>query len=421
MRPTRRLPKEIPVPRDKLILLFGLVIYGMGQSMLFIVGAPLSRAVGLTELQFGLIISASNVVLAFSAPWWGRRSQAMGRRPVYLIGLAGFAIGYALLALGFQAGLLGLIAGLPLFLILFGLRLAYGALVGAVQPAATAYIADTTDEQSRSAGMALIAMSGGLGTILGPVFAGALAWISPVFPMYAVAVLAVLAIGVTVARLPEPARHVSTGTPARLRFTDQRVLPYLVGWFIIFAVFTAVQVVAVFYIQDRYGVVGETAAIGTASIAFICMAIATLIVQAVVLQAWKAPPGLMLQLGYLLFVAAMLLLAFGPVLIFLYLGFAAMGLAFGFVAPGLNAAGSLSVNADEQGAVAGLLAAAPTVGMIFGPMLGGLVYTLSPTMPMLMGAALSLAMVGWLVVIKVPDPRQQAAAPGAAPGSGPVH
>ncbi|MCC5793677.1 MAG: MFS transporter [Chromatiales bacterium] len=401
--------------RDKLILLFGLVTYGMGQSLLFIVGAPLSRAVGLSEFQFGMIVAASNVVLAFSAPWWGRRSQSLGRKPVYLVGLGGFALGYGLLALGFQAGLWGLLAGLPLFMALLGARLAYGVLVGAVQPAATAYIADTTDEQSRAAGMALIAMSGGLGTIIGPVFGGVLATFGPVVPMYAVALLALVALLVTMRELPEPERQVSQGPDAPLWSTAARVVPYLVGWFVIFGVFTAVQLVATFYIQDRYGVTGETRVIQTASMAFLSMAIGALIVQAGVLQLWKGAPGLLLRLGFLLFTGGMLLLAFGPVLIFLHLGFFAMGLAFGFIAPGLNAAASLSVPREDQGAVAGLLAMAPTVGMIFGPALGGLIYAISPNLTMTGGAVLSLAMVIWFLFISVPDPRQD-----AQRGSGPA-
>src|SRR5690606_39615763 len=137
------------------------------------------------------------------APRWGRHSQVAGRRRVYLLGLAGFAVGYGALALGFQAGLAGWLTGLPLFFVLLALRFVYGAVAGAIQPAATAYIADTSDAASRTSGMALIAMSGGLGTILGPVFGGALAAVGPVFPMYAAALLAVAAIGVTVIALPD--------------------------------------------------------------------------------------------------------------------------------------------------------------------------------------------------------------------------
>ncbi len=181
------------MPRDRLILLVGLITYGMGQSLLFVIFAPIARQLGIEEWQLGFIIAASNIMLAFSAPRWGRASQRLGRRTVYLIGLAGYAVGYALLAFGVQLGLLDVITGGALFALLLALRLAYGLVVGGINPAATAYIADTTDEKSRGAGMALVAMSGGLGTIIGPAFAGALLVISPLFPMYAAAALAAAA------------------------------------------------------------------------------------------------------------------------------------------------------------------------------------------------------------------------------------
>ena len=35
--------------RDKAILLFGLITYGMGQSLLYVIFGPLARDIGLTE------------------------------------------------------------------------------------------------------------------------------------------------------------------------------------------------------------------------------------------------------------------------------------------------------------------------------------------------------------------------------------
>ena len=126
------------LPRDRLILLVGLITYGMGQSLLFVIFAPLARQLGIEEWQLGFIIAASNVMLAFSAPRWGTASQSMGRRTVYLIGLGGYTLGYAALALGVQAGLWGWISPGPLSVLLLVLRLAYGIVVGGVSPAATA-------------------------------------------------------------------------------------------------------------------------------------------------------------------------------------------------------------------------------------------------------------------------------------------
>lgn len=397
------------LPRDRLILLVGLITYGIGQSLLFVIFAPLARRLGLAEWQLGLIIAASNVALAVSAPLWGRASQTLGRKPVYLVGLIGYAVGYAALAFGIKAGLAGLVTGTSLFILLLGLRLGYGAFVGGVNPAATAYIADTTDEQSRSSGMALVAMSGGLGTIIGPAFAAALAFVGPVFPMFGAAALAAVAAAWTIAGLPEPARRAAVQKPVTLVPWDARILPYLVGWVVVFGVFTGVQTVTASLLEDRFGITETTVAQRTMAFAMLGMAFVTVFVQAVVLQRWKAPPATMLKTGFAVMAAALLLLAFGPGLASLYAGYALFGFSFGFTAPGLNAAGSLSVRAEEQGAAAGLLSAAPTVGMIFGPLLSGLVYTSAPSAPMLGGAALTALLIAWFFFVKVPDPRPAAA------------
>ncbi len=391
--------------RDKLILLAGLITYGMGQSLLFVIFTPLARDIGLAEWQLGLVIAASNMALVVSAPRWGRASETLGRRPVFLIGLAGYAIGYAALALGVQLGLWGWVSGLPLFVLLLVLRFAYGMVVGGINPAATAYIADVTDEQSRSSGMALIAMSGGLGTILGPAFGGALAGLGPVLPMFAAAGLAVLAGCWAFIALPEPVRRAGHEVAVRVAARDPRIRPYLVGWVVVFGVFTGIQTITASLIADRFAVTDVTAAQRTMMVAMLCMALFILLVQAVVLQLWKAPPARMLHAGFALMVAGLLLLAVATSITTLYVTYALFGLSFGFVAPGLNAAASLSVGAAEQGAVAGLLSAAPTAGMIIGPILCGLVYKVAPVALPLGGAAITAAVLLWFFFVAVPDPR----------------
>ena len=273
--------------RDKAILLFGLVTYGIGQSLLYVIFGPLARDLGLSETQFGILISASNVALVIFSPMWGRTSQSVGRKKIFIIGLIGYAAGYAFLAFAIQIGLWSLLAPLPLFFLLLGARLIYGSVASAISPAATAYIADTTDEKSRAAGMALIAASGGIGTIIGPAFGGLLATIGPVVPMYAAAGTAVVAAVVAGVKLAEPERHTDLGIGVKLKIFDGRVFPYLLGWFVIFMVFTAVQVITAFYIEDRFGVSEREEVIKVASIALLSMAFVTLIVQIVIMQVWK--------------------------------------------------------------------------------------------------------------------------------------
>lgn len=393
---------------DKAILLFGLVTYGVGQSLLYVIFAPLSRDIGLAEWQFGALISASNVALVVFSPMWGRLSQSIGRKTVFIVGLVGYAAGYALLGFGIQIGLWAWLTAVPLFLLLFVARLVYGSLASAISPAATAYVADTTDEENRSAGMALIASSGGIGTIIGPAFGGLLAKIGAVVPMYVASVLAIIAAFIAGAKLSEPARHVDTDTGIKLGILDRRIFPYLLGWFVIFMVFTAVQVITAYYIEDRFGVTDRADIITVASIALLSMAFTTLVVQIGVMQIWKLPPKLLLRNAYFIFAGTLLLFAFSNDLLLMYISYAGMGLSFALAAPGLNAAASLAVEEKEQGAVAGLLSSAPAFGMVFGPFIGGVVYNIAPGLPMYGGAVLSILVGIGFMFVTIPEPRDSA-------------
>jgi MFS family permease len=82
----------------------------------------------------------------------------------------------------------------------------------------------------------------------------------------------------------------------------------------------------------------------------------------------------------------------------LNLSYMLFGVGFSAITPGLNAGASISVEPEEQGAVAGLLSAAPVVGMIFGPVVGTLLYGVNATSPIWLGAGLSLAMAAYFFV-----------------------
>lgn len=389
--------------KDRTILLAGLITYGIGQSLLYIIFAPLVREVGLSEWQIGMLISASNLVILFSAPFWGRTSDSMGRRTVFVIGLLGYAAGYGGLALGVQLGIWGIIVATPLFLALLGARMVYGVFAGGVQPAAQAYIADTTDESTRAQGMALVAASGGIGTIIGPVFGGLLAEISPLFPMYAAAAIGLGAALWAQFGLTEPQRHVGGAQREGMWRVFTKISPYLFGWFVVFLVFTSIQIVATFFVADQIGVQTTQGVIRVTSTAFFCMAIITVIMQVGVLQIWKLQPKLLLRISFIIFGVVLYSMTLIDSLPGLYLVFAGMGFAVSMAMPSLSAAASLSIGPHEQGAAAGLLAAAPTLGMVFGPVTGAMMYEISPQLPMQVGAGM-VALTGvYFWFVNVPE------------------
>lgn len=373
--------------QDKAILMVGMISDRIGMALLYIVFGPLVRELGLSELQFGVLIAAANITLGFASPYWGRRSQVIGRRPVFVIGLSGYSLGFLGLAIALKAGLVGWLTPWVLFLILLAVRLAYGLFAAATQPAATAYLADITDAGRRTQGMALIGVAAGIGTVLGPIIGGVLSAAGAVFPLYVAAGLAAIAAVLSLVGLREPVRHAASAPAGRMRILDHRIFPYLVGWCLIVLVLTAIQTITVFYLEDHFALTGREPITQATSVAFLVMGVAMVFSQAVVLQLFRIPPAVLLRAGFLLFGVALLVLWAAPNLVVLYLAYTLMGLGFSALIPGLNGAASISVGDHEQGSVAGLLAAAPVLGMVFGPVIGTALYGVDPVLPMALGAA----------------------------------
>ena len=117
-------PADTTAPRTggraQLILAVGVMLFAIGQSLLFIIVAPLSRAVGLSELEFGMAFTIANLPLMLTSPWWGRRSDIVGRKPIFITGLAGSALGTTLMAIVLGLALDGQLTGMLLIVVLIG-------------------------------------------------------------------------------------------------------------------------------------------------------------------------------------------------------------------------------------------------------------------------------------------------------------
>lgn len=391
------------IKRDKAILVAGMIGDRIGLSLLFIVFGPLARDVGLSDTQFGLVMAATNISLGIGSPFWGRKSQVLGRKPVFMIGLFGYAVGYILLAIFIQAGLDEWLRSSIVFWCLLLTRFAYGLIAAATQPAATAFIADITTIEGRARGMALIGIAAGVGTVVGPLLGGALSAVGSVFPLYAIAVIMAASAMLAWWGLTEPERHITATVTRKLSFTDPRVFPYLLGWCLAIFVLTSIQTITAFFIADTFTFGDRGAVTRATSVAFLCMGAALLFVQAVILQIFRIPPKILLRVGFVLFGVGLIVLGLAPNLAMLNLSYALFGLGFSAINPGLNAGASISVEPEEQGAVAGLLSAAPVVGMIFGPVVGTLLYGMNPTSPIWLGAAISVSMAMYFFVLREPN------------------
>ena len=81
----------------------------------------------------------------------------------------------------------------------------------------------------------------------------------------------------------------------------------------------------------------------------------------------------------------------------LYLAMALFGFGMGLTGPSFTATATMAVESHEQGGLAGLLGAIAGLGFMFGPLLGGALYRISPSYPywcaaMVMSAVIVLFM-----------------------------
>jgi len=394
----------------KFILAGGVVIFAIGQSLLFIIVAPIARSIGLSELQFGLAFSLANVSLIFAGPFWGKKSDVIGRKPVFIVGLFGSALGTLAMAGTLSIGMNGSVTIVALLAMIFGSRFIYGLTASAIYPSASGYIADVTAWNDRAKGMALIGSANAMGSILGPAIGGGLAFMGALFPMYAAAAISFLGALAAIFWLVEPEQHKirqqnkDDSKPA-LKFTDPRLRPYMIMWATVFVIFISLNFVTSFYIQDKFGIPDIAAVMRTASIMLACMAVVITLVQGVLFQIIKISPQILLRLCGPIFAVALFTMAFAPSLLVLGIAFGLLGGAFACATPGINGSASLKMEPHEQGAAAGYLAAANTTGAILGPVVGTSLYKLQPNAPMLVGGMLMIIISVYAFTIAAPEQR----------------
>ncbi len=383
-------------------ILFGAMFCAsLGHSVLVPVLPPLMRELGLSALQGGLIMTGSSIVWVICCPWWGRRSDVLGRKPLIMFGLTGLALGVGMFAFVMKAGLEGAIASATVtWLLLIGARVIVSALYSAAAPSALAYIADVNSGQQRTSALGILSASKGLGGILGPAL-GALVvgmGMSLAAPIFISAVTPLLGMLLVWRMLPQVKSTLKRGERAPVvRVHDVRLLPLMITGFCAMMVPAVVHFTLGYLVQDRFGLdaVETTRLTG---LALIVSGMALFLAQIVLIQVLRLTPLKLLRLGMPLMLGAVLLLASAASPLQLMLSMLVLGLGTGMVQPGFRSAVTFAVEPHEQGAVAGLASAIPAYSFIIGPALGTALYGLNPLWPFLLASGVILVGIAVLVL-----------------------
>lgn len=384
--------------RSSFVLLFlCLICVGMGQSMLFAILPPAAREIGISPFQVSTIFATSATIWVFVSPLWGRRSDVMGRRPVMLIGLLGYALSMALLGGMIQVGRSGLLPVLVVYPLMVASRSIFALLGSGTGPASQAYVADRTSRAERTAGVALVNAAMGLGQTVGPAIGAGLAVLGVLAPIYFCALLAALSGAMIWFFLPEDTPPLAKGAtrPERMSFRDPRIAPFLIVSAALQAVRATTVITFAFFIQDTLALSAQET-VQYAGFGFVALAVAGLFAQLVLVQRFKLSARIMIQGGAPFLVLAFVLLVVGTTFTAYVVGLCLLGMGLGLVRPGSSAAASLSVEPNEQGAVAGVISGIAVVGNVFGPLVGTKLYEVLPSGPYLLNGVL---MAGVLVFV----------------------
>lgn len=373
------------------LVFVAIVCVNVGQTVVFAILAPLGREVGLVEWQIGSIITCSSLMFSISSPRWGLLSDRWGRKPVILTGLIGYTLGTVLFASVFWLGLQERITGWTLYGLLVFARVLQALVMSATSPAAAAYMADITDARQRTAAMGLIASGHSIGTIAGPAIAY-FAFISLLAPMYIVAGATLLAAVLVALWLPRAPVTWTRGETAHAGLWDKRVFPFIAVGVTMYTGFAIVQQTLGYYFQDKL----QLTAVQTAQqvgYAMMATAVASLLSQMLLVRGFRWRPVSLMRAGFMLMACGFAGLAVAETAITLSACMVVVGAGMGMAGPGFSSSATLSVSAQEQGAVAGLVAASPAMGFVTGPLVGAGLYHLDPHLPYIVASAMFLPLI----------------------------
>jgi len=358
----------MPGRRAAFLLLFGsLVCVGLGQSLLFTVLPPLARTMGLVEWQVGAVFAFSGLMWFLMSPYWGRKSDRWGRKPVILLGITGYGLSMALVLVVIKANLLGWLPLAVAFPLMVFFRGFFGIIGSGSFPAAQAYIADRTSRAERTANIALINASFGVGVVIGPGLGALLIGIDLLAPLYAVAAIAFFSALMVALFLPET-RVAPKERPSskKLSFLDRRILPLALASVVMSICQSATMQTAAFFMMDLLHLTPEATALKS-GIALTISAAASLVVQVVAIRQLDLGPKVLLIWGAVISLVGYGLFLVSASYLPIVLALVCHGVGLGMLRPGLGSAASLAVSPGEQGAAAGLIMATGPVGHVLSP------------------------------------------------------
>ncbi|HSW88548.1 MAG TPA: MFS transporter [Candidatus Saccharimonadales bacterium] len=367
--------------RNLLIIALIALVNMLGYGIIIPILYSYSKRFGLSDFQNGLLFSMFSVCQFISTPIIGRLSDKYGRRPLLIISIAGTAASFFLTAFAPNAAFI------------FIARALDGLTAGNI-PVAFAVISDSTKPEERAKAFGLIGAAFNFGFVFGPAIAALTVGLGQGVPFIIAGIITVIAVILTALYLPETNKHMGETKHGKLFDFSQlwHTLfdPNVGVTFIISLIFFLAFSCAILYGFQPFTMNILKVTPSQNALLFTMFGIIGLISQTFLVGRVSKTLGMKKSFTIsLIFTALSFVIMFlSHSLLVFVIASLILGVFNSIVQTLLPTILSQEADAKSQGSIMGLNASYQSIGMIFGPILGGFVATIAIPWTFLVGAGL---------------------------------
>lgn len=378
------------------LLLMNLFIAFMGIGLVIPVTPTIMNELGLSGSIVGYMVAAFAIMQLLVSPIAGRWVDTFGRKKMIVIGLFIFSLSELLFGIGQQVE------------ILFLSRMLGGVSAAFIMPAITAFIADITTLKTRSKALGYMSAAISTGFIIGPGIGGFLAEIGTRLPFFFAAAFALVAAILSIITLREPERNPENTAISGQKTGFKRIFApmYFIAFMIILISsfgLAAFESLFSLFVDHKFAFTPKDIAIMITGGALIGA-----IVQVVLFDPLTNWFGEIRLIRYSLVLSTVLVFLMTTVNSYLTILLVTWTVFIGFdlMRPAVTTYLS-KIAGNEQGFVGGMNSMFTSLGNVFGPIIGGILFDIDLNYPFYFATVFLAIGIGLTLAWKKPNQQQQ--------------
>ena len=373
------------------IVLINEFIVFLGIGLVIPVTPTIMNELNISGSVVGYMVAAFAVTQLIMSPIAGRWVDRFGRKIMIIIGLIIFGMSEVLFGIGKTVE------------VLFISRMLGGVSAAFIMPAVTAFIADITTVDTRSKALGYMSAAVSTGFIVGPGIGGFLAEIGTRVPFFFAAVFALLAAILSIILLREPDRNAKAeeGTRQKTRIKLIFAPMFFVSFMIIFISqfgLAAFESLFGLFADHKFGFTPKDIAIMIAG-----GGIVGAIVQIGLFDRLTKWIGEILLIRYSLIISTLLVFLTTIVNSYFTILLVTITVFVGFdlMRPAVTTY-LTKIAGNEQGFVGGMNSMFTSIGNVFGPIVGGILFDIDLNYPFYFATVILAAGIGLTLAWKEP-------------------